>query len=498
MALILSAALTLPAAVFALEESGEEELPGNVTETETVTEAESGTEETEEAAGDPAEEIPGEPADETPAEPMAEPGFLQNLTIEENPTGTVEIRWDAYDGAAWYEVTCAGINGGEAVRTESVEQSFPGLSPDCDYDFVITAYSESGEVIAQGAISIKTVAYSTTFDESKYRVLGDKAIKPKKRLKGNLTSMIKEKNSGYAVVQGGCTDGTYAYYLMVSNNTQKGRILKVRIKNNKVAARSKVLNTWHGNGMTYDSKRKKLVVIAREHRKQEITVIDASTLKVTRQENVRYDHYAGADSDSLSNVHQQQGLAAIAYVKKYDCYIALERVYHNLLIFDPETFEAIGMAYTDFTDKYPGTFQAMDADEKYVYLVLSAYSKDGKNQPYNLVLALDWNSENLLPVVNASKSKDPDHVEKAWSCSNDGSGRPDAVIRVRTKYEAENIYHTTDSNGKEHFYLSEYYGHGIYKTVIKRVKVNGRWKKKKVKVLKYYKRDNYVYDLGVI
>jgi hypothetical protein len=267
-------------------------------------------------------------------------------------------------------------------------------------------------------------------------------------------------------------------------------------------------------------------VIAREHRKQEITVIDASTLKVTRQENVRYDHYAGADSDSLSSVHQQQGLAAIAYVKKYDCYIALERVYHNLLIFDPETFEAIGMAYTDFTDKYPGTFQAMDADEKYVYLVLSAYSKDGKNQPYNLVLALDWNSENLLDVVNGNKK----FIEKAWRCDNRGEGKPDAAIRINTKHEAENIYHVADASGKSHFYLSEYYNNPVYKTITqkvkykvkwkkvtrkvkwKKVKKNGKWKwkykKKKVwkyktkykkvkkTVVSYYNRANYVYDLG--
>ena len=334
-----------------------------------------------------------------------------------------------------------------------------------------------------------------TFDESLYRTLSSRTITPKKKLKGNLTSMIKEGNSGYASVQGGCTDGTYAYYLMVSTKTQKGRVLKVNLKNNKVVKRSKVLNTWHGNGMAYDSKRNKLVVIAREHRKQEITVIDASTLKVTRQQNVKYDYFSGADSDSLCETHQQQGLASIAYVPKYDCYVAMERVYHNLLIFDPDSFEAIGMVNTVITEAFPGTYQAMDADDKYVYLLLSSYDKDGLYQPYNLVLALDWNSENLLPLVN---DESVSFIEKAWNCNNDGSGRPDAVLKLKTKYEAENIYHTTDKNGNEHFYLSEYYGHGVYKTVTKKVKVNGKWKKKKVKKLKYYKRDNYVYDLGII
>ena len=291
--------------------------------------------------------------------------------------------------------------------------------------------------------------------------------------------MIKEKSSGYAVVQGGCTDGKYAYYLMVSSATQHGRVLKVRIKDKKVVSRSKVLNTWHGNGMAYDSKRKKLVVIAREHRKQEITLIDAKTLKVTRQENVKYKYYKNAKS-GLTKEHQEQGLGAIAYVEKYDCYIALERTYHNLLIFDPDTFQAIGFVRTDITEKYPGTYQGIDADEKYVYFLLSACTENYSKQPYNLILALDWNSEKLLPVVNAG-GKSPKCVKKSWRCGNKKTGKPDAVIRIDTKHEAENIYHTVDKKGREHFYLSEYYSHLGYSR-------SGL----------YTKRSNYVYSLGII
>ena len=241
------------------------------------------------------------------------------------------------------------------------------------------------------------------------------------------------------------------------------------------------LNTWHGNGMAYDSKRKKLVVIAREHRKQEITLIDAKTLRITKQKNAKYHNKINAGSAELNARYKKSGLAAIAYVKKYDCYVAFEREHHNLLIFDPDTFECIGLAYTNLGSKYPGTFQAMDADEKYVYLLLSYYNK---SQPYNLILALDWNSENLLPAVNACKSKDPTFVEHYWYCNNKQNGKPDAVIRLKTKHEAENIYHTK-KNGKEHFYLAEYYGHIAYKKV-------GRRK------MSYFKRDNYVYDLGII
>lgn len=338
----------------------------------------------------------------------------------------------------------------------------------------------AGKAFAAGTDDVSASGTEkVSFDESSYRILGSRKIKAK-RLKGNLTSMIKEKSSGYSVVQGGCTDGKYAYYLMVSSATQNGRVLKVRIKDRKVIRRSKVLNTWHGNGMTYDSRRKKLVVIAREHRKQEITLIDARTLKVTRQENVKYDYYKNAEK-GLTEEHQEEGLAAIAYVEKYDCYIAQERTYHNLLIFDPDSLQAIGFVRTNIMEKYPGTYQGMDADEKYVYLLISAYTEDSAKQPYNMILALDWNSEKLLPVVNAG-SKGPRFVKNSWRCGNRKNGRPDAALRIRTKHEAENIYHTTDRKGRQHFYLSEYYSRPVYKRGC----------------LQYIKRNNYVYSLGII
>ena len=103
------------------------------------------------------------------------------------------------------------------------------------YDFVIVALDWNERVIAQSAVSIETVPFRVSFIESLYRTLRSMTVTPKSKLNGNLTSMINEDDDGYAVVQGGCTDGTYAYYLMVSSSTQHGRVLKVRISNNSVA-----------------------------------------------------------------------------------------------------------------------------------------------------------------------------------------------------------------------------------------------------------------------
>ena len=454
------------------------------TETEDAADAADNTDDSADSVQlEAAEAAQGE---ETPA-PSEEEALQEIKIYAAGEDGSITVVWSAAAGAEYYIVrldnnavgTKVTVSGGTALRT--VIKASTGAA----HSITVEAYrsrteAEGGDlIIGKGKLDNIRPSARSRITKKTASALG---------LGINLRKMLGEPFNGYAVVQGGCTDGTYAYYLMVSTATQKGRVLKVKISNNQVAARSGILNTWHGNGMTYDSKRKKLVVIAREHRKQEITVIDANTLKITRQGNVKYNNYANAGkdsfnkthqehSDSFNKTHQEQGLAAIAYVPKYDCYIVLQRVYHNLMIFDPDTFEAIGMVRTDITSLYPGTYQAMDADEKYVYLLLSPYDRNGKVQRYNVIVALDWNSENLLPVVNASKSKDPKYVAKPWYCNNNGSGKPDAAIRLNTPYEAENIYHTTDKLGREHFYLSEYYGH--YKG-------------------KYYKRDNFVYDLGVI
>jgi hypothetical protein len=307
---------------------------------------------------------------------------------------------------------------------------------------------------------------------------------------------------------------------MVSSSTQKGRVLKTVVGTDTVAARSDIINTCHGNGMTINTKERKLVVVGRESRRNQLVVINADNLSDVSYVKVNYG-YSGYWDSTAGN-----GLSCISYIPEYDCYVALQRKTHELLILD-KRFRVIGQAGTKITANYPGTYQAMDADARYVYLVLSYYSS---RQPYNIVLVLDWNSENLLDVVNGNRS----HISKRWMCNNDGSGRPDTVIRINTSHEAENIYHIDQGNGTAHFYLSEYFNSPKYRTVTKirtvkvrtkkvrkrvrvkwkKVKVNGKWKwkykykwkkvwkykkiKKKYKVreVKYFNRNNYVYDLG--
>jgi len=88
---------------------------------------------------------------------------------------------------------------------------------------------------------------------------------------------------------------------------------------------------------------------------------------------------------------------------------------------------------------------------------------------------LDWNAENL-------------GVLKEWKCN--GSGEPDAVIRINSPHEAENLVHFTRADGTSDFYLAEYFNNHQTRTVKKQVEYKVKWKKvwKKVKVKKKYKK----------
>lgn len=344
----------------------------------------------------------------------------------------------------------------------------------------------------------------------------------------NLRSALGEPRNGYSVVQGGATDGTYAYNLLVSPYSQKGRILKTRLSDNAVVARSAAIDINHGNGMTYDSARNRLVIVGRKSRRNQVVIVNVGTQEkdvptFAGYRYINYEHSAKWTSNKAK--FDSYGIGAIAYVEKYDCYLAVQRTTKDLLVLNPE-FKVIGKIYTKILAKYPGLYQSIDADERYVYFLLSPYNK---KQPNNIILVLDWHGENLLDYVNGES--DSDYIEAVWKCGSDGS--PSAVIKTHTPYEAENIYHVyNEDTGRSRFYLSEYHNSPKYKWKTKKkaykvkwkkvkkkvkwkkVKRKGKWKwkyktkkvwkykkkykKYKVKVFNYYNRDNYLYDLGEI
>ncbi len=102
--------------------------------------------------------------------------------------------------------------------------------------------------------------------------------------------MIEEKN-GYHVLQGGCTDGTYGYYVV--NNTAHSPwidcIYKVDLKTMKVVAAKEGVELQHANSITYNSKLKKIVCANYDPDKTTITFVDPKTLSITGTTEVQFN-----------------------------------------------------------------------------------------------------------------------------------------------------------------------------------------------------------------
>ena len=417
------------------------------------------------------------------------------------------------------EITDAAEEASGAISEESVDVQNDAAYGSPENEFAEKAAEEEEpeeEIVLDPVTNRPTVSSSAVSSPVQLKKAG-KVL--------DLRTLIGEKHTGYSIVQGSCTDGKYAYYMMVSAADQQGRLLKVRIKDNKVVGRSKVVDVNHGNGICYDSKRKQIVSTTYHNRRQKLAFFDAGSLAFIGYKKVRFSYYKNAGKDSINSEDRKRGLTAIAYNATYDCYVGMESEFHDIIIYDAETLEAIGKVRTVVNAAYPAVWQSMDCDDRYVYYVLSP----GSGQPYNVILCLEWHSEYLQLVRKYGMQC----VEKAWTCGaskteSKRNGKPSAVKIVNMPYEAESLYHVTDkSTGKAHFYMSEYHGKAKYEWVtkiekkkvkwkkvkkkIKWKKVNGKWKYKTVKVWKYktkkiktkvwertgtYRYGN-VYDLGV-
>ena len=70
----------------------------------------------------------------------------------------------------------------------------------------------------------------------------------------------------------------------------------------------------------------------------------------------------------------------------------MQRRDRNIIIYDAETLKAKAAALTVFESSYTGCFQSVDADDTYVYFLLSPY---GSGQPRNIER---WLRDNMIDV----------------------------------------------------------------------------------------------------
>jgi len=270
-----------------------------------------------------------------------------------------------------------------------------------------------------------------------------------------IRKQAKQDVGGYDTLQGSCTDGTYSYYILYNRVYEKCKIVKVKISNKKVIKVSKPLNIAHGNGIAYDAKNKRLVVVHNTLRPTTLSVIDRNKLCVKRVVNVKIPStIPGATDKQVKNIKK---FGSISYNRSRDVYVVLLSSSHDLLTLNAD-FKPI--AYTKLSDKPKYIYQCIDVTDHYIMIGMSPRYAD----QYNHIAVYEW----------------------------DGTHRFD--INIQKSYELESIYHI-GSKIYAGFYRSFYQTY--YKTIKKTYKKNGKTVVKKIKQKNYrLQRSNYVYQLS--
>ena len=227
-----------------------------------------------------------------------------------------------------------------------------------------------------------------------------------------LKGKAKQKLGGYDTVQGGCTDGKYAYYVLYNRKVEKCKVVKVNLSGMKVEKVSGVLSIAHGNDMTYNSQTKRLIVTHTNVNAKRISIINPSSLKIEKSFDVSIPKKMSGVSDK--ELKKANGFCGIAYNAKKKQYAALMKNTGDVMILNSSF---VPVSYVKLSKKSTLTKQGIDVTDDYILISYSGYP--------NIIMVYTWDGQ---------------YVSK---------------INVKKGYEIENIYHI----GKQYyatFYASAY------------------------------------------
>ena len=232
----------------------------------------------------------------------------------------------------------------------------------------------------------------------------------------NIKSEIGEPVKGYSVIQGVCTDGTYAYVVMWKKKVTTAKIVKIDLADNSLVKVSGKLALDHGNALTWDSAHKRIVVTNNTGHRKRVTFVNPNTLKVTGHKTISIPKkLKGATKKKLRRI---KGFASVTYNPSKKQYIAVISKYHDFLIlnskFKPIKYETV--------EKFGLTYQSGDVYKNYFILALAT----GKNPQKNRLIVYNW------------------------------SGKYKATITLPGTYEIQGLFHV----GKE-FYAGYYHEKSI-------------------------------------
>lgn len=339
---------------------------------------------------------------------------LQSPTIKsctkKKKSKTMTVKWNRNTSASGYQIQYADNRLFHSAKTvtiksnKTVSKKIKKLSKTKTYYVRIRAYKTvSGKkyysdwTLSSNAKKTKTASYKL----QKYK-------KKTFELKGR----AKQSLGGYDTVQGGCSDGKYAYYALYNRKVEKCKIVKVKLSNMKVTKVSGILEIAHGNDMTYNSKTKRVIVTHTKVNTKRISIINPSSLRIERTFDVKIPEKMRGVSDK--ELKKMKGFAGIAYNKKRNQYVTFLNSTGDLMILD-SNFNPV--SYIKPSSKSSLTKQGIDAMDDYILISYSGST--------NIIMVYTWEGQ---------------YVTR---------------INVKKGYEIENIFHV----GKQYyatFYRSYY------------------------------------------
>ena len=368
-----------------------------------------------------------------------------------------KLTWKKNTAATGYQIQYAkngmfvGAKKATVKNAKTSDYTLKKLEKNKNYYARIRAYKKSGGKTYYSG-------WSAAGNVKKTRTTKATPLKKNKKI-FEIRTWAKQKMYQYDTLQGSCTDGTYAYYLMYNRRAVNCKVVKVKRSNLKVVKVSGVLNVAHGNDMTYDKHKKRLVIVhSTGIDPKRLTSVNPKTLKVIGSKHVQIPRkLAGGSKADAARATAFNGIAYSSGRKQYA--VLLSHTY-NFVVLDPDLNP---VRYIKVSKKNNYLPQGIDATDDYIML---AQSPKSSKQKYNIITVYDW---------------DGNYISK---------------INVKKGCEIESIYHV-GSKYYAGFYRSYYKTYT--KNVIKKVKVDGKEEEKKVKVkYKELQRDNHVYQISGI
>ena len=182
---------------------------------------------------------------------------------------------------------------------------------------------------------------------------------------------------GYDTLQGACANGGYAYLTLYDRTVECCKIAKLNLNTLEVVRVSDPLPIFHGNNLTFNTRKNLIVATCCKVMKKRAVFIDPETLTVAGWKDIKLTKKVKKLPKSVRRKYK--GFTAIAYNEARNCYVGRLINSGNVIIFDgelnPKKYVKLKGRKTSLLN------QGMDSAGKYIYDVRSFRGK----RKYNLV-----------------------------------------------------------------------------------------------------------------